>query len=142
MDTVGQRWATSNKTRLLEAVMEGLAGSARISFEGDLRNTRLSRFAGASVGETEALKRNTLSPVQDFVILPLEPEAVPEILKAIGGVVPRSVLHVQIEKAVRLEFGAYDNFSPDCLFLGPALKHDFVEGLLADGVLRPYAKQH
>ena len=41
-----------------------------------------------------------------------------EILKAMGGLVPRSVIHVQIEKAGRLEFGAYDNFSPDCLFFG------------------------
>lgn len=67
-----------------------------------------------------ALKRNTLRPKQDFVIVLLEPSTVEKIIPAIGGSVPKAILHIQIEKNGVLQFGAYDNFYPECIFFGSA----------------------
>jgi hypothetical protein len=73
------RLHTKHKTELLFAVMRTLAHEdARISFEGRLSHTELAKIAGASLNETQVLKRNTTSPRMDFVVLPLTPETAPE----------------------------------------------------------------
>ena len=77
-----------------------LAGSAFVSFEGDLAGTALSSIKGATGDETQALKRNTLRPRQDFVILPLEAETITSIMAAVGGTVPRNILHIQGKRLV------------------------------------------
>jgi hypothetical protein len=105
--------------------MEELAGNAHISFEGDLGSSKLTSISGASGEETSLLKRNTIWPKQDFVVLPLEPAMGKPILSALGGSIPKSVRHIQIEKSGVLEFGAFDNFYPECLFLGKALSKTF-----------------
>jgi hypothetical protein len=74
---------------------------------------------GASRDETRTLKRNTTSPIQDFVILPLEPDSVRPIIVAVGGTVPNSILHIQIEKHGMIQFGLYDCFHPEAMFFGP-----------------------
>ena len=119
-----------DKPALLAATMKTLAGDARISFEGNLSRVDFGSIAGTSNEETHILKRNTIEPLQDFVVLPLEPESVASILRALsfGGALSDDILHVQIEKAGRLEFGAYDNFHPDCVVacegvLVPVLRH-------------------
>jgi hypothetical protein len=117
--------------------MEQLAGNARISFEGNLCNTRLASMPGASEEETSILKRNTTWPRQDFVVLPLVPAMSKPLLSVLGGALPNSVLHIQIEKNNVLEFGAYDNFYPECLFLGKGLSKDFLDSLISLGVLKP-----
>ena len=99
--------------------MHELAGGALISFEGNLKGLRLLSLAGGSLHETAILKRATIWPTQDFIVLPLEAAAIPQLLNSVGGIVSRRVLHVQIEKAGVLQFGAYDNF--DCISLSPAL---------------------
>ena len=66
-------WKVQDKRRLLLAMMEELAGDAHISFEGDFRGLPLLSTLGASQEETRALKRATVWPKQDFVVLPLEP---------------------------------------------------------------------
>jgi hypothetical protein len=96
---------------VLLALMEALAGDAHLSFEGDLHGFRLREIAGAIDQETATLKRNTRWPDQDFVVVPLEPATVRPVFSAIGGNVPRRILHVQIEKGGKLAFGAYDRFS-------------------------------
>jgi hypothetical protein len=55
----------------------------------------------------------------------------------LGGTIPRSVLHIQIEKNGQREFGAYDSFHPDCIFLGYALTENFVYSLVSAGLLTP-----
>jgi len=123
------------------AVMEKLAGHAsRMSLEGKLEVFRILSFPGATREEAGVLKRNTILPKQDFVIVPLEPLTAPAILKAIGGRVPRRVRHIQIERAGILEFGAYDSFDPECLFLGPAITSQFIASLVELGILQPAAK--
>jgi hypothetical protein len=115
--------------------MEELAGNAYISFEGNLQHFNLVKFAGASDNETAILKRNTIWPRQDFVVISLEPSMGQRILAAISGAVPKRILHIQIEKHGVLQLGAYDNFHPDCLVWGPALKADFFEALVQQGAL-------
>jgi hypothetical protein len=127
-----------NKRRFLIAAMTELAGSAFVSFEGDLNGTALNRATGASSDETPALKRNTLWPEQDFIILPLETETVRPIMAAIGATVPRRIVHIQIEKNGRLELGLYDNFSPKGMFFGSAVTPALIESLQNEGVLSPW----
>jgi len=129
-----------NKTRLLLAMMEDLAGDAHISFEGDLSDLRLSTFPGATAAETVTLKRNTLRPLQDFLCIPLEAAQMNAILSAVGGTVPRKILHIQIEKAGALEFGAYDNFHPECIYFGRAVRQVLIDSLQAQGVLKSVPK--
>ena len=81
--------------------MNELAGDAHISFEGDLKGLRLLTIPGVSQEPTMALKRSTLWPKQDFVIAPLEPSLVEEIITVVGGTLPKAVVHIQIEKKRR-----------------------------------------
>jgi hypothetical protein len=113
-------------------MVELLAGNAHVSFEGNLGGLTLS---GTSETETEALKRNTLWPEQDFIIVPLEESTIRPTMTAIGGNVPKTIIHIQIEKAGRLEFGAYDNFQPGCVSFGDAVPPMVLDSLVSDGVL-------
>jgi len=142
MDTLARCWRVKNKNRLLFAVMKELAGDAQISFEGDLHELGLLSFPGALIEGPNTLKRCSLSdpPDLDFVILPLETENIKAIIAAIGGSIPRSIIHIQIGKADKLEFGAYDNFHPECMFFGSALTGPFLNSLVSDGRLIPLDK--
>jgi hypothetical protein len=130
-----------DKRRFLMAALQELAGSAFVSFEGDLSRTGLIGATGASADETKALKRNTLRPKQDFVVLPLEAETVRSIMAAVGGTVPRSILHIQVEKDGRLELGLYDNFDRRGIFFGPAVTPTFIGTLQNEGVLSPWTER-
>jgi len=116
--------------------MEELAGNAHMSFEGSLSHLKLATIPGASDEETPALKRNTIWPKQDFIVVPLEPSLEKTILSTIGETLPKSIIHIQIEKAGTLEFGAYDNFYPECIFFGRAVPQTLLESLISQGVLR------
>jgi hypothetical protein len=134
-------WKVQDERRLLLALMEELAGGAHVSFEGDLQGLTLSSIPGASGEPTVALKRNTLWPKQDFVVVPLEPSMGQKIIAAIGGTVPRAIIHVQIEKDGQLQFGAYDNFHPQCIFFGTGVKEAVLESLVSQSIIRPYAER-
>jgi hypothetical protein len=134
-------WKVLDKRCLLLTLMEELAGGAHVSFEGDLRGLSLSNISGASGEPTAALKRNTLSPKQDFVVVPLEPSMGQRIIAAIGGTVPGAVIHIQIEKGGQLQFGAYDNFHPESIFFGSEVKEDFIKSLVSQNIMRPYTER-
>jgi hypothetical protein len=121
-------------------MMEEFAGGAHISFEGDLSALRLTSVPGASQEETGVLKRNTLWPKQDFIILPLEPSTSKTIVSAIGGTVPNSIIHIQIEKGGALQFAAYDHFHPQCIVFNPAVKQSILESLVSESIMRPYTE--
>ena len=124
-------WNVRDKSRLLLLLMNELAGAAHISLEGTLP-TAILDLPGASGLETETLKRGTLRPMQDFAVLPLELATVPDILRAIGGTIPRNILHVQIEKQGKLAFAAYDNFNPECIYFGDAISAELIERLISN----------
>jgi hypothetical protein len=117
--------------------MTELAGSAHISFEGDLSACKLTSLEGFSAEETAVLQRNTLWPRQDFAVVPLKPSMEVAILAAMGGTVSRKILHIQIEKDGRLEFGSYDTFHPECFTVGSGLTSSFIERLWSEGVIGP-----
>jgi hypothetical protein len=137
MESARQSWKVRNRNRFLLAIMKELAGDAHISFEGDAKILGLVGLLGASQIENTILKRNTLWPKQDFVVIPLEPSTIPAIFTGIGGTIPRSVLHIQIEKNGRIEFGAYDNFNPESIVFGSAISDAFIEALTSEGILKP-----
>lgn len=130
-----EHWVVKDKKRLLLALADALTGDAHLSLEGDLRGFPLMKIAGASPEETAALRRNTSWPRQDFVVLPLDHTTFESVMSAIGGNVPRRILHVQIEKSGKLEFGAYDRFHPECIVFGPGVGRDVVEALVTQGIL-------
>jgi hypothetical protein len=129
-----------DKRRLLLAMMGELAGGARISFEGDLSKLALLRISDASQEETAALKRNTIWPKQDFVVVPLEPSTVTTIVAAMGGTIPNAIIHVQIEKGGVLQLGAYDDFHPETIFFGEILK-PLLDSLVSQNILRQYTNR-
>ena len=133
-------WKVRDKSGFLIALMTELAGNAHISFEGELDKLSLHNLPGASTEETPALKRNTIWPRQDFVVVPLEPANIPQIIKAFGGTLPSAIIHIQIEKSGQHVVGIYDNFYPESLYLSPEIRQEFIESLMLKGVLTPWTK--
>ena len=135
---IKQRWiAIHFKNQLLLVVMKHLAGNAEISFEGELSSLGLLVLPGASTEETEVLRRNTIWPRQGYVIVPLTPDTIQPIFRAIGGTIPRGIIHIQIAKDGKLEFGAYDRFHPDALTFGGAFSKEFLDDLVSQGIIEP-----
>lgn len=134
-------WKVLDRRRLLLLVMEGLAGNAHVSFEGNLRSLNLLSLSNVSQEPTAALKRNTLWPEQDFIVVPLGPAASEKIIAAIGGSVPKAIIHIQIEKDGILQFGAYDGFHPECFYFGPAVTQGMIDSAITEGILRPYTQR-
>jgi hypothetical protein len=134
-------WKVQDKSRLLLAMMEKLAGGAHVSFEGDLQGLKLLSIPGASEEPTTVLKRNTKWPKQDFAIVPLEPSMERQIIAAIGGTVPAAIIHIQIEKDGQLQFGAYDNFHQECIYFGNAVKEAVIQSLVSQNIMRPFTER-
>jgi hypothetical protein len=63
------------------------------------------------------------------------------IIAAIGGTVPNAIIHIQIEKDGLLQFGAYDNFHPKCIYFGSAVNEAVIESLVSQGIMRPYTER-
>ncbi len=133
-------WKVRDKSQFLIALMTELAGNAHISFEGDLSKLSLHGLAGASTEETPTLKRNTTWPLQDFVILPLEPAGIPQIVKAFGGTLPKAIIHIQIEKSGKRMVGIYDNFYPESVYLSPEISQGVIQSLTVDGIIVSWKK--
>src|SRR5258708_38324924 len=110
MESKGKFWHVSDKRRLLLDMMEEFAGDAHISFEGDLSTLPLSSIPGASKEDTGVLRRNTLWPKQDFIVLPLEPSTSKTIISAIEGTVPNAIIHIHIDQPGTPQFAPYGNF--------------------------------
>jgi hypothetical protein len=134
-------WKIRDRRKFLIAAMEELAGAAHISIEGDLSATRARHLPGASENETPILKRNTIWPQQDFLVLPLEADLVKAIVSAIGGTIPRGILHIQIEKDGRLELGTYDNFDANSSFFGSKLTPEFFGRLESEGIVEQWTRR-
>jgi hypothetical protein len=136
MESSRKLWKVKNKNRFLLTVMNDLAGNAHISFEGDSKVLGLADLQGASQLENVVLKRNTLAPRQEFVIVPLDSSTIPAIFSKIGGTIPKSVLHIQIEKNGRLEFAGYDNFHPESIYFGDAVTDACFDSLISERILK------
>lgn len=119
--------------------MVELAGDASISLEGDLSHCRWPEDLLISHEETASLKRNTLWPRQDFVMLQLTPDTIEPIFKQVMSAgLKRAIIHVQIERNGVLELAAYDNFHPNCVITGPGVSIGLLEELKSTTVLRDF----
>jgi len=135
MATRRKCWQVRDKGQLLLAVMKALeADDARIFFEGDLKDLS-SRYPDASPQPADAPRPNTLR--HDCIVIPLKPSSSERIYAALGGTVPKTLLHVRIEKGGVLQFGAYDHFHPECIYFGNDVRPATIELLVSEGVIRP-----
>jgi hypothetical protein len=128
------------KPAFLHALMRELAENAHISFEGDLSSCRgLFELPGASSLET-ALRRNTIAPVEEFVVLPLESDTVSWIFQRVQAkrCLVEQIIHIQIEKEGVLQLGSYDNWQ--CVWTGLAVPEAILRNLRARRILRWYGK--
>lgn len=127
-----------DKPAFLHRLMDEFAGG-RISLEGDLSRCAFPADAVLAHDEDGILRRNTLAPRQDFVILRLDPGAATTIFRQVMAAgLSQAVIHVQIERAGVLELGAYDNFHPGCVVTGPGVDVGLLAEFQAAGVLRGF----
>ena len=129
---------------LLFTMMRTFASDhSRIAFEGNLASTELYRLEGASYEETEILKRATIAPRLDFVVLPLIAARLVEIRSAIQSKIAfagnRGIIHVQIEADGELAFAACDNFHSDSVVLNGTIDLAALDDLVKTRMLRSYA---
>ena len=97
---------------------------------GACEHWRLATYPGASTDPTDVLKPITFGT--DFVVLPLGHSTSEKIYAALGGRVPKKILHVQIEKNGVIQFGAYDCFHPERIAFGSAVPQTVVESLVSN----------
>src|SRR5688572_24912182 len=133
-----------DKPGLLIAMMRALAGNASISFEGDLSRCAFPPGLTQTHDETEALLRNTTIPRQDFIVIPLEPQTVQPILDVVlpEGRFMKDIIHIQIEKNGRLEFGSYDNFHRECIVAFHSVSTELLGRLQQSGVIRSWTEPY
>jgi hypothetical protein len=133
-----------HRPRLWAAMMHARAAeNTNISFEGMLSHTELAQMEGVGHEESDVLKRSTLQPKRDFRILPLTPQNVSAIVKAITSKIAfgnRGIIHVQIERNGKMAFAAYDNFDRECVVAYPAVSSASLDELTMTGVLRNYIR--
>ena len=131
-----------HRPRLWAAMMHARAAeNTNISFEGMLSNTGLAQMERVGHEESDVLKRSTLQPKRDFRILPLTPQNVSAIVKAITSKIAfgnKGIIHVQIEGNEKMAFAAYDNFDRECVVAYPAVSSASLDELTMTGVLRNY----
>jgi hypothetical protein len=129
-----------DKLGFLRRLMDALAGDGRMSLEGDLSRCNFADDVVLSREEVGVLKRNTLYPRQDFVVLRLEPDTVAAIFKQVMTAgLSRAIIHVQIERAGVLQLGAYDNFHPQSVVTGQGVSAMLLSELMSEGVVRSFA---
>jgi hypothetical protein len=134
-------WLISrDKPSLLAYMMRFLAGNARISFEGDLSRCEFPVAIPSNAEEDSVLTRHTISPRQDFIILPLENDTIQPILDI---VLPynrymKDIIHIQIEKNGELQFGSYDQFHSECIVCFLGVSTSFLDELIRKGILKSW----
>ena len=136
---ISHRLDVRDRPEFLHRLMVELAGNALLSLEGDLSQCRFTDDVVISHDEMRTLKRNTIAPKQDFVVLRLTPETVDPIFKQVMAAgAKHAIIHVQIERNGVPELGAYDNFHPECVVTGPGISPVLLEELKKSNVLRDF----
>ncbi len=145
MNNRPKKWIdTRDKPGLLLAMMREFAFNSHISFEGSLKNLELERLPGSSQNETSALKRTTIKPELDFLVLPLNEDTLNVIWKELSEkdhLVNQGIIHVQIEHNGKLVFGGYDNFHRECVVAYPSVPVKLLDVLKDNGIIRGYIEE-
>ncbi len=80
----------------------------------------------------------------EYIILPLEPFNESPIWKALLSRPSfgreGALVHVQIARAGKLAFGAYDNFHSECTWASDAVPVTALEVLLQKGIIRSFKR--
>jgi hypothetical protein len=127
-----------DKAGFLRRLMGEFAGG-RMSLEGDLSRCHFPDDLVLAREETGLLRRGTLYPRQDFVVLRLDPGDIETLFDQVTAAgLSQAILHVQIEVAGVLQLGAYDNFHPRCVVTGPRVSVALLSEMTAKGILRGY----
>lgn len=127
----------------LTSVLEAFSAdeAAQVSFEGELRMLREADLTGTSSSETTCLRRQTMEPLQDFMVITLSPRNLPVLRSLYGRVGLRArVLHVQIEVGGALVFGAYDQFDPSGVWVSPRFTEATLSRLQGQQVIASYER--
>jgi hypothetical protein len=113
-------------------------GNAHISFEGMFSPEAFDSIPASSIEPNGILKRNTLQPKANFLVLPLEEETKEVIAKSVLPRIGlrRNVYHIQIEKEGQLVLGAYDNLQ-HC-WITTSVHQDKLESLKKSGVIESF----
>jgi len=142
MSTTGYNLVVKRPIELVALLLERLCGNAQISLEGDLRCVDTRQIQPISLEPTNVLPRSTTQPIQDLIILPVEPDT-----KAIliGSILPQAglrtrIYHVQIQKDGERMFAAYDRFTEDCVWLGAWADEAWLTSLVNASILRSYTR--
>lgn len=116
-----------------------------MSLEGNLSRCRFADEVVTGHEETAVLRRSTLEPVYDFVVLRLTPETREQIFAQVMAAgleddaeLEEGVIHLQIERSGVIELGAYDNFHRDCVATGPGIDALLLVRLKKEGILRDF----
>jgi hypothetical protein len=145
MEEIIYKLETRDRPRLLVAMMRALAAEdTRISFEGALSQTELAEMEGVIHEESGVLKRATLQPKLDFLVLHLTQHNLSAIEKAIVSKIAfghSGIIHVQIESAGKIAFAAYDSFARECVVAYSAVSSALLEELTKSHVLRNYQRE-
>jgi hypothetical protein len=128
-----------DKPAFLRQLMRELAGDAHLSLEGDLQGCEFLPDQVVTREELGVLKRNTLAPRLDFVILRLAPSTVDPIFSQISAVgLSSAIIHVQIESSGVVELGAYDNFHSECVVTGSRVPSTLLSELKTKNIIRAF----
>lgn len=110
-----------------------------MSLKGDLSTCEFPDSAIVSHDEVGVLKRNTIWPKQEFIILQLSPDTVGPIIEQIMAAgLSRRIIHLQIERDGEILLGAYDNFHRECVVTGPQVSPELLNELQSDRVIKSF----
>ena len=128
---------------ILWAFFQEYIDSSIASFEGDFSELDLDELIGCSKDETNSLRRQTLEPQMDFIVVPINYQNV-KVLKKIFAKqnvlgTNGSIIHIQIESRGEPLLIACDNFHDDCTVSSASVPEVFLKHLKARGILRDYA---
>jgi hypothetical protein len=115
----------------ISTVFQTLAGGdTRCSLEGRLDQFDFQGTVGHE--ESGALRRQTIWPWQDFVVLPLDRDAVPPLIQALVADPnwTEHVIHLMVERAGRLAVGPYDNLDPDGTWIGASIERAVLDRMV------------
>lgn len=120
--------------------MSALAGpDAFISVQGDLSDWKLGGVPQIAREPRGALKRHDNRAEKDFAILPLQQDTSTAIFREISRLgFSRRIIHVQIEKAGDLAFGAHDNFHHECVYASDAVSKSVLGAIVEAGLPETY----
>jgi len=133
---------TRDKPGLLWALLRHCMGAGRVSLEGNLRPFGILDLPGNTHEETELLRRHTVLPRQDFVILPIVAETLSTLKRKLsspgifndGG----ALWHVHVEYQGQVVLSAYDNFHRNCVVVNEPIPIELLDELVSSGALRGY----